>query len=243
MGQQAAAPVLVVDCGRAEDLAMRLGLECVPEVPAQGTFLAFDGDVLGYHVRRDRRQHVLCVDFAADGRRLRAISRREPLIRACVARARVRPMVLDATAGLGGDSMVLAGYGCQVVAAERDPIVHALLADGLRRARAVPWLAGAAARVRLLPTGDVRDWMSMLTSVDVAYADPMFERGGRGGSRIAMQLLAELARGRDGAALVTRLRTEFPRTVVKRRRRAPVLAGPPHWRIAGRAMRFDVYAP
>ena len=47
----------------------------------------------------------------------------------------VRPQVLDATAGLGKDAFVLASLGCQMTLIERQPLVAALLADGLQRAR------------------------------------------------------------------------------------------------------------
>ena len=47
----------------------------------------------------------------------------------------VRPHVLDATAGLGGDAFVLATLGCEVTMIERSPIAFSLLEDGLKRAR------------------------------------------------------------------------------------------------------------
>lgn len=210
--------------------------------PATGPFLAFEGGVLCYWAVLAGRQRVLKVDFAAAERRLRRVSRSEPLIRACVSKGAGRPVVLDATAGMGGDAMTLAQFGCQVIATERDPVVYALLADGLRRARDVPWLAAAAERVRLY-RGDVREHLAGLPHIDIAYADPMFEHPGRGQSRLAMQLLGTLARPSNGGALVARLRSAFPRTVVKRRRRGRTLGGQPAWHIEGRAMRFDVYAP
>ena len=59
--------------------------------------------------------------------------------------------VLDATAGLGRDSFVLADLGCSVTLAEREPVVLALLADGLERARRAGTAdasAGSARRAR-----------------------------------------------------------------------------------------------
>ena len=47
----------------------------------------------------------------------------------------VRPQVLDATAGLGKDAFVLASLGCQMTLIERQPLIAALLEDGLARAR------------------------------------------------------------------------------------------------------------
>src|SRR5690606_27392898 len=44
------------------------------------------------------------------------------------------PKVLDATAGLGKDSFVLASLGCRLTMLERSPIVQFLLQDGLERA-------------------------------------------------------------------------------------------------------------
>lgn len=51
----------------------------------------------------------------------------------------IRPRVLDATAGLGRDGFVLASLGCEVTLVERQPLIAALLEDGLERARrAIP---------------------------------------------------------------------------------------------------------
>lgn len=45
------------------------------------------------------------------------------------------PSVLDGTAGLGRDAFVLASLGCKVQMVERNPVVAALLEDGLQRAK------------------------------------------------------------------------------------------------------------
>jgi hypothetical protein len=67
------------------------------------------------------------------------------------------PDVVDATAGLGRDAFVLASVGCRVRMLERNPVVAALLDDGLTRGYADPEIgpaAGAfAADPRLQPDG------------------------------------------------------------------------------------------
>ena len=54
----------------------------------------------------------------------------------------VRPTVLDATAGLGRDAFVLASVGCHVRMLERNPVVAALLDDGLARGYADAEIGG-----------------------------------------------------------------------------------------------------
>ncbi|MFP2769162.1 class I SAM-dependent methyltransferase [Oceanisphaera sp. KMM 10153] len=83
------------------------------------------------------------------------------------------PTVVDGTAGLGRDAFVLASLGCEVTLCERHPVVHALLADGLRRAAQDPdigdWIGE---RLRLLSFGQTL--ADIERQPDVVYLDPMF---------------------------------------------------------------------
>ncbi len=54
------------------------------------------------------------------------------------------PRILDATAGLGRDAFVFASLGCHVQMIERNPVVAALLEDGLERARQIRKLAAGS---------------------------------------------------------------------------------------------------
>jgi 16S rRNA (guanine1516-N2)-methyltransferase len=88
------------------------------------------------------------------------------LIRACKPRSGLR--IIDATAGWGRDAGHLARFGAEVVMLERDPVMVALLQDGLRRAPADLKLSLKAV-----------DAMSFLQNLqpedypDVIYLDPM----------------------------------------------------------------------
>ena len=81
------------------------------------------------------------------------------------------PRVLDATAGLGRDSFVLADLGCQVLMCEREPLIAALLRSGLDRARSSgdPWLQAVVARMDL-HEGDALDIASR--SINPTGKDP-----------------------------------------------------------------------
>ncbi|MBO4795050.1 MAG: class I SAM-dependent methyltransferase, partial [Clostridia bacterium] len=78
-------------------------------------------------------------DLANLARRASGANLREELIvRAAKAKDTPHPRVLDATAGLGEDSFLLAACGCEVTLYERSGAVFMLLEDSLRRAKADP---------------------------------------------------------------------------------------------------------
>jgi len=169
---------------------------------------------------------------ATHGRRL---ARRDPLARALGA---ARGLVVDATAGLGGDCLLIATLGCAVVAIERHPVLWALLDDAL---------GGDGGPVRVL-LGDARDLLPGLDPApDVVYLDPMFparrKRSAR--PRKEARALRALAGDDDDAAslLATARACALRRVVVKRPREAPPLAGDAVASHAGKLVRYDVYRP
>ena len=89
-----------------------------------------------------------------------------------------KPTVLDTTAGLGRDAFVLASLGCTVTAYERQPVVAALLADGLARAAQDDEIAAIVTRIHL-QFGQSHDLLQPAKCIeqmpDVVYLDPMFE--------------------------------------------------------------------
>ncbi len=85
------------------------------------------------------------------------------------------PTIIDATAGLGRDAFVLASIGCKVLLVERNPIVAALLEDGLARAYQDPEI-GEFMQERML-LSEVRNISQLdptINYADVVYLDPMF---------------------------------------------------------------------
>lgn len=85
------------------------------------------------------------------------------------------PSVIDATAGLGRDAFVLASIGCQVNLVERNPIVRALLEDGLARAYQDSEIGDfMRERMRLLPVNSITELDANTAFADVVYLDPMF---------------------------------------------------------------------
>jgi len=176
-------------------------------------------------------------------------SRKGPLPRAAWPRRWPKPpTVLDATAGLGADAWMLARLGCRVTAVEREPVVHALLEDGLRRVAASgePPLVAAAGRVTLV-RADAAAYLrrgGLGAPPTVVMIDPMFPSGRRGVERKAMRVLRSILtlEANDADLLAAGLEAAARRVIVKRPRLAPPLEGvPPSRRVAGKAIRFDVY--
>ncbi|MCK8516682.1 class I SAM-dependent methyltransferase [Methylonatrum kenyense] len=236
---------------RTSALTERLGIPLLAEsaTPA-GLFLDLGPKGLALLDGRPGAPGAVRADFLEPAllRRMQQVgARSEQLVRAVGATKGRRPTVVDATAGLGGDSLILAWAGCAVTLVERSPIVVALLTDALERVRhTAP--DNPAAELRLVEA-DARDWLAGLAETDrpdVVYLDPMYpERGAAAAARKEMQRLKQLL-GSDEDAAPELLRVARAaarqRVVIKRPRKAPLLAGSkPSHQISGRSTRFDVY--
>jgi len=191
---------------------------------------------------------ALAVDFVggAVGYKLRSgAARSHALLKATGVSANCPLHVIDATAGLGRDSFLLASMGATVTLIERSPQVHALLAQGLEAARAESdEIAAIVARMTLIH-GDARALLPTLQA-DVVTVDPMHPaRTKTALVKQEMRLLREMV-GADPdvadlmqAALVARC----GRVVLKWPLRAEPLAGirKPSYQIAGKTVRYDVF--
>ena len=191
---------------------------------------------------------VLRADFARLMPRLRPDRLgRELLVRAARVRGVESPTAVDATAGLGEDSLLLAAAGFAVTMFEQDPVIAALLRDALERAANEPQLAGVVARMTLVEGDSVTGLRELGFSPDVVFLDPMFpERTKSAAVKKKFQLLHHLERPCDNegelldAALVVRPR----KVVIKRPPKGPWLAGVrPSHSLAGKAVRYDVIVP
>ena len=107
----------------------------------------------------------------------------ELLVKAARAKGVECPWAIDATAGFGEDSLLLAAAGFTVDLYEQDCVIAALLKDALDRAADNPALATAVAHMRLHAGEDSIAGLHHITELigqgeltypDVVYLDPMF---------------------------------------------------------------------
>ncbi|WP_443190427.1 class I SAM-dependent methyltransferase [Pseudomonas indica] len=239
-------PLEPVLAERAQDWARRLGLPLEGEADfalqlgEQGLQLVDLGPQAPGPVRVD------FVEGAAAHRRLYGGGSGQMIAKAVGVQSGVRPVVLDATAGLGRDAFVLATLGCEMTLIERQPLIAALLEDGLARARSDLEVGLIAARMRLL----VGDAIALMNAWDgeppqVIYLDPMFPHRDKSALvKKEMRLFRPLV-GDDldaPALLEAALALASHRVVVKRPRKAPIIDGPkPGYALEGKSSRYDIY--
>ena len=169
----------------------------------------------------------------------------EMIVKAVNIRGKSPVHVLDATAGLGRDAFVLASHGFYVTLIERNPVIHALLADALERA-----VLDAATRAIVermtLHQADTADWLeNTFEKPDVIYLDPMFPSRRKSAQvKKEMSIFQRLLGKPDdaGPLLTCCLEAATRKVVVKRPIKAPTLGSrKPAYDLRGKSTRFDVY--
>jgi 16S rRNA (guanine1516-N2)-methyltransferase len=240
---QALAPAFA---GAAAAWAQRLRLPLGGEAPYA---LQFGEQGLQFAELGPEAAGPVRVDFvagAAAHRRLYGGGSGQMIAKAVGIQPGVRPTVLDATAGLGRDAFVLAQLGCALTLIERQPLIAALLEDGLARARADDEVGAIVAQMRLV-CGNAIELMGRWSDdpPQVIYLDPMFPHRDKSAQvKKEMRLFRPLAGDDDDAPqlLAAALALATHRVVVKRPRKAPAIAGPlPGYALEGKSSRFDIY--
>ncbi len=172
----------------------------------------------------------------------------QPLARAAKITGSSKPLICDATGGLGRDAFVFASLGCEVVVLEQSPIVFALLADGLQRAQHDPDISHLAKLLSIyhLDGKSLPATWPCHRFPDTVYLDPMYphERK-KTAAKKEMQLLQrlQLDEGNEAELLSSAINTARHRVAVKRPLKALPLPGrPPAGSIKSTNTRYDIYA-
>lgn len=231
-------------------LAADLGLQTITEAQLPESeadfYLRFQSGGLGLYRNRDEKTGAVRVDFGSGAIRRRAGDslRRQSLSKAVGIKAGATATVLDATAGLGRDSYLLARSGCEVTMLERSAVLHALLLDGIRRGTELKGEEGRAVARLQLHQGDFLEMNLSSDQFDVVYLDPMFpQTKQRALVKKELQLLKELLGPQSGENMLSRAKAVANRrVVVKRSKKSPWLDDArPDLSLSGRSSRYDVY--
>jgi len=195
----------------------------------------------------DSKPSQLAFDFA-DGevgfRAARVSKSNEVVAKAIGCKPHYRPRILDATAGMGRDSLIMALLGCEVFMFERNFAIFQLLQNALNNFKQVPGYSDVSARISLLQKNSI-DSFSEAGEVDVIYLDPMFPARKKSALVKKEMRLFKMLAGDDPDAdqlLENALSSSVKRVVVKRPKGAPVLASKkPTHEITAKKFRYDVY--
>jgi len=189
----------------------------------------------------------IMVDFREMLPRLKQSNlQREMLVKA--ARIKGQPMpqtLIDATAGFGEDSLILAAAGFQVQLYEFDEVIAVLLKDGMERALEIPELKEAVGRMKLV-CGDSTEGMRKLDfKPDIVLLDPMFPARQKSALiKKKFQLIQRLESpcSTEEQLLDAAVAADPKRIVIKRPLKGPYLADrKPSYSLEGKAIRYDCF--
>ena len=171
--------------------------------------------------------------------------------------------VIDATAGFGHDSLILASTGAQVIMLEQQPLMALLLLAEQLRMNTLPNWQKLMSRLQIINTDALNYFAKLQTdakAIDVVYLDPMFPEDSYQDSKTGkgakvgkhMQALHQLACPptpeeemqllQSAQAVVSQSAQTSGRVIVKRPQFAPQLAhqsASESWH--NEAVRFDGY--
>lgn len=153
------------------------------------------------------------------------------------------PRAIDATAGMGDDSILLAAYGYDVIMFEQNPVVAALLKDAMRRAKANPQLEPIMNRMHLIEGNSIEHMAKLEGEFDVIYLDPMFPAKTKNSLvNKKLQLIQKLEQPcvEEEELLAAAIAMNPKKIIIKRPLKGAELAGKkPSYTIKGKAIRYD----
>ncbi len=154
-------------------------------------------------------------------------------------------LIIDATAGMGEDSLILASFGYNVTMYEKDPIIAKLLADTMKRANANPYLLNIVKRMTLFNEDSIDAMKNSNKKADVILLDPMFpERNKSALIKKKFQLIHHLEApcSNEEELLNAAFMAKPRKIVIKRPLKGRNLADrKPDYTILGKAIRYDCF--
>lgn len=154
---------------------------------------------------------------------------------------------IDATAGMGEDSLLLAACGYQVTLYEQNPVIAILLKDALRRAKKNTVLKDIVSRMQLVEGDSIEHLNKRLDPVDVIYLDPMFpgrQKSGLINKKLQLIQKLEPPCSKETALFDAAMAAQPSKIIVKRPLKSPYLdERVPSYFLKGKAIRYDCYSP
>lgn len=214
---------------------------------AAGSLLVDDQGLLSLIAHTERGAVKVSANWSAEQQRVvKAGKKSELLLKAAKLQAGMQ--VIDATAGFGHDSLILASAGAAVTLIEAQPMMAVLLSHELKHMAEQPNWQKLVSRLNL-HIGDAAELLPSLPKADRVYLDPMFPPDSyKAAVSKTMQTLHAFAKPptlAEEIRLLTRAQAQLVdggKVIVKRPLRAPHLAMmTPDDSVGNALIRFDIY--
>jgi 16S rRNA (guanine1516-N2)-methyltransferase len=157
---------------------------------------------------------------------------KEPLAKAVgIKKGQDKPHILDATAGLLGDTLLMYAMGANVECCERNPIAAALCLNAINT-------ENLNIKFHFSNVSDLD-----LESYDVLYFDPMYsEKNDKARPKKEMQIFRDIVGiDADAKEIALNLKEKSKRLVIKRSIKAQPLLAEPTMTYNGKSTSYDVY--
>lgn len=183
-------------------------------------------------------KHHVYVDFNSKQLKFRSQAHlnAELIIKAILGKKKQATTIMDCTAGFGKDSYLMSLTGSQIIAYESNPLMYAMLKDGLNRFE--------IENISLRKKDALRE--IKLTDCEVIYIDPMYPATKKSAKNNKQMMFlqafvghqADMAKDLFSQAMLSQAK----KIVIKRPVKADyVLGRKPTSQITGKAARFDIY--
>ena len=227
---------------RAQRISKKLNIEIITDTNLKSDLiLQLDED--GLSLVSDNMK--LFGDFTKIIKRIKQSNlEKELIIHSAKIKGKKQDLVaIDATAGMGEDSMLLAAYGFQVNLYENNPIIAELLKDALERAQQIPELKEIVGRMKVFEEDSILAMQNLDYEPDVILLDPMFpERTKSALIKKKFQILhkIEIPCTNEKELLDSAIMANPKKIVIKRPLKGEYLAGiKPSYSIKGNSIRYD----
>lgn len=213
----------------------------------ENIYLLMDDNKLSISDKNEPNIRPVNVDFLTNRfiKRLDGHKINSELLNKALGKKQKYRTILDATAGMGVDSMILAGLGLNVLAYEVSAPIYLMLKDGLSRAQKDGRLTDIASRVSL----KFGNSLTCKDAVDVIYVDFMFSKDDKKSkSKKDMEIFKKITILPEEDQVIENLNKymnlNFKRLILKRPLKAELFRiGKYSHSVEGKAIRYDIYLP
>ena len=184
-------------------------------------------------------------DFSKSIKRIKQSNlQNEMLIHAAKMKGKKEKLIaIDATAGLGEDSILLAAYGYTVELYEKNPIIVELLKDAMERAKKISELRDVIERMKVHNEDSIIAMQKIQFNPDIILLDPMFpERTKSALIKKKFQILHKIENpcSDENELLSSAIKANPKKIIIKRPLKGEYLAGiKPDYSLKGNSIRYD----